>query len=112
MLEAAIAVVLSHALSANPAAMDSDSVYACKRISVSEDQECIDCMSAACGIYEIALAACGGSESCRQIAKAEYELDLLLCATCDPQAQGILMLTSVLPLVQQEWIVYAYLANW
>lgn len=79
--------------------------YACQQIPPGASQECRDCMQIACEDYQSQIDGCGSDSTCKQTAKALYEVRLIACTGCNPSSlAGLNSLLSILPEREREWV--------
>ncbi|MFK7883057.1 MAG: hypothetical protein AB8F26_02600 [Phycisphaerales bacterium] len=105
MFDIAVFVLLAHQIEFSPMDGLDEGAFACEVAPSNADQACIDCMEDACEVYQKAVAGCT-SQSCRLIARAEYQIDLSLCATCDPTLSSVAgAFLDVLPAFKQSWAI-------
>lgn len=110
LLSALIAVSMSKTLEQAPETVMGTPIYGCEPYPKDADQDCQDCMNDACGKYFQAVAECGSSEACLNAAWAEYQLNVLLCPTCNPAAHVFPSFVAALPESERDWVAGSLLA--
>ena len=79
--------------------------YACQQTPPNASQECRDCMQSACEDYQSQIDGCGSNSTCKQTAKALYEVRLIACTGCNPSSlAGLRSLIRILPERERDWI--------
>ncbi|MEM9082484.1 MAG: hypothetical protein AAGB34_02730 [Planctomycetota bacterium] len=98
-------MAVSASINGGAIASDSSGVYACDRIPLGSSQQYVNCMNNACTTYQQAIADCGTNLTCKELAKAEYELDVILCALERPESELLLGVVKILPESGRGWII-------